>query len=150
MALEQQVQKDIVAAMKSGDKVRATAVRAIKSEILLFKTAEGGNGEIEDANILKLIQKLVKQRKESAEQYSAAGRQELADAELAEVKILEEYLPKMLSEEETEAKLKEIIAEVGAAAPSDMGKVMGVATKRLAGQADGRMISSIVKRLLAK
>lgn len=147
--LETKIQKDIMEAMKAKDAVRLSAVRSIKSAILLAKTSEGGSKELEDADIIKLIQKLSKQRKESAEQYSAAGRQELADNELAEEKVLAEYLPKMLSEEEVEAKLKEIIAQVGASAPSDMGKVMGAATKTLAGLADGKTISAIVRKLLA-
>ncbi|MCQ2142620.1 MAG: GatB/YqeY domain-containing protein [Bacteroidales bacterium] len=147
--LEAKIQKDIMEAMKAKDAVRLSAVRSIKSAILLAKTAGGASKEIEDGDIIKLIQKLSKQRKESAEQYAAAGRPELAENELAEEKILAEYLPKMLSEEEVEAKLKEIIAEVGASAPSDMGKVMGVATKALAGLADGKTISTIVRKLLA-
>ena len=150
MALEQQIQKDIMVAMKAKDTVRLNAVRSIKSAILLAKTAEGASGELTDGDIVKLIQKLAKQRKEAAEQYVAAGRQELADNENAEAAVLSEYLPKQLSPEEVEEKLKEIIAEVGASAPSDMGKVMGVATKRLAGLADGKTISGIVKLLLAK
>lgn len=148
MALEQQIQKDIMAAMKAKDQVRLNAVRSIKSAILLAKTAEGASGELTDGDIVKLIQKLAKQRKEAAEQYVAAGRQELADNELAEAEVLAAYLPKQLTPEEVEAKLKEIIAEVGASAPSDMGKVMGVATKRLAGLADGKTISGIVRKLL--
>lgn len=147
--LETKIQKDIMEAMKAKDATRLSAVRSIKSAILLAKTSEGGNKELEDSDIVKLIQKLAKQRKESAKQYAAAGRQELADNELAEEKVLAEYLPKMLSEEEVEAKLKEIIAQVGASAPSDMGKVMGAATKALAGLADGRTISTIVRKLLA-
>ncbi len=150
MALEQQVQKDIMAAMKEKDQVRLNAVRAIKSAILLAKTAEGAAKELSDGDIIKLIQKLAKQHKESADLYANAGRTELAENELAEMKVLEEYLPKQLSEAEVEAKLKEIIAQVGAKAPSDMGKVMGVATKQLAGLADGRLISTIVKKLLAQ
>lgn len=149
MALEAQIQKDIMEAMKAKDSVRLNAVRSIKSAILLAKTAEGGAKELQDADIIKLIQKLAKQRKEAAEQYTAAGRKELADNEIAEASVLETYLPKMLSEAEVEERLKEIIAEVGASAPSDMGKVMGVATKRLAGLAEGRTISTIVKKLLA-
>ena len=148
MALETQIQKDIMEAMKAKDSVRLNAVRSIKSAILLAKTAEGASKELTDADIVKLIQKLAKQRKEAAEQYSAAGRQELADNEIAESRVLETYLPKQLSEAEVEAKLKEIIAEVGASKPSDMGKVMGVATKRLAGLAEGKLISTLVKQLL--
>ncbi len=150
MALEQQIQKDIMAAMKDKDQARLNAVRAIKSAILLAKTAEGGSKELTDGDIVKLIQKIAKQHKESADLYTQAGRTELADNELAEMKVLEEYLPKQLSEAEVEEKLKEIIAQTGAKAPSDMGKVMGVATKQLAGLADGRLISTIVKKLLAQ
>ena len=149
MALEQQIQKDIMEAMKAKDTVRLNSVRSIKSAILLAKTAEGGSKELTDSDIVKLIQKLAKQRKEAAEQYVAAGRKELADNELAEADVLASYLPKMLSEAEVEEKLKAIIAEVGASKPSDMGKVMGVATKQLAGLAEGRVISAIVKKLLA-
>lgn len=148
MALEQQIQKDIMAAMKAKDQVRLNAVRSIKSAILLAKTAEGASGELTDGDIVKLIQKLAKQRKEAAEQYTAAGRQELADNELAEAEVLDEYLPRQLSPEELEAKLKEIVAELGASSPKDMGRVMGVATKRLAGLADGKAISAVVRQIL--
>ena len=117
---------------------------------MLAKTAEGSTGEIDDGGIVKIIQKLVKQRKESAQQYNDSGRPELAENELAEAACMEVYLPKQLSEADVEARLAEIISEVGASQPSDMGKVMGVATKRLAGLADGRMISTVVKRLLTK
>ena len=150
MALEQQIQKDIMAAMKAHDFVRTNAVRAIKSAILLAKTAEGGKKELEDADIVKLIQKLIKQRKEAAEQYVAAGRQELADNELAEAAILEEYVPRQLSPDETTERVREIIAQTGATSPSDMGKVMGVASKQMAGLADGRTLSGIVRELLAQ
>ena len=150
MALEQKIQQDIMAAMKAHDNVRTNAVRAIKSAILLAKTAEGGKKELEDADIIKLIQKLLKQRKEAAEQYVAAGRQELADNELAEAKVLEEYVPKQLTPEEIEARVREIIAQTGAASPADMGKVMCVASKQLAGLADGRTLSTIVRQLLAQ
>ena len=150
MALEQKIQQDIMAAMKAHDNVRTNAVRAIKSAILLAKTAEGGKKELEDADIIKLIQKLLKQRKEAAEQYVAAGRQELADNELAEAKVLEEYVPKQLTPEEIEARVREIIAQTGAASPADMGKVMGVASRPLAGLADGRTLSTIGRQLLAQ
>ncbi len=149
MALEQQIQEDIKAAMKAHDAVATAATRAIKGEILLFKTSEGGSKEVSDGDILKMIQKLIKQRKESAEQFVAAGRQELADNELAEAAIMEKYLPKQLSEAEVEEKVKAIIAEVGATSIKDMGKVMGAANKALAGKSDGRTISTVVKRLLA-
>ena len=149
MALEQQIQEDIKAAMKAKDAVATAATRAIKGEILLFKTSEGGSKEVTDGDILKMIQKLVKQRKEAAEQFVAAGRQELADNELAEAAAMEKYLPKQLSETEVEEKVKEIIAQVGATSIKDMGKVMGVANKALAGLSDGRTISTVVKKLLA-
>jgi uncharacterized protein YqeY len=148
--MEKQIQADMMAAMKAKETVRLASLRAIKAAIMLAKTAEGSTGEIDDAGIVKIIQKLVKQRKESAQQYNDAGRPELAENELAEAACMEVYLPKQLSEAEVEARLAEIISEVGASQPSDMGKVMGVATKRLAGLADGRMISTVVKRLLTK
>ena len=148
--MEKQIQADMVAAMKAKETVRLASLRSIKAAIMLAKTAEGATGEIDDAAIVKIIQKLVKQRKESAQQYNDAGRPELAENELAEAACMEVYLPKQLSEAEIEAKLAEIIAEVGASQPSDMGKVMGVATKRLAGLAEGRMISALVKKLLSK
>ena len=149
MNLEQQIQEDIKAAMKAKDTVAMNAVRAIKGEILLFKTSEGGAKEVTDGDILKMIQKLVKQRKEAAEQFVAGNRQDLADNELAEAAALEKYLPKQLSPEEVKAKVQEIIAQVGATSIRDMGKVMGVANKALAGLSDGRTISAIVKELLA-
>lgn len=149
MPLEQQIQKDIMAAMKAHDQVRMNAVRSIKSAILLAKTAEGAKESLEDADVVKMIMKLAKQRRESAEQYTAAGRPELAENELAEAAVLEEYLPRQLSEAEVEEKIKEIIAATGASSPADMGKVMGVATKQLAGLADGKTISTIVRKLLA-
>lgn len=138
----------MVSAMKAKEAVRLASLRAIKAAIMLAKTAEGATGEVDDAAIVKIIQKLVKQRKESAQQYNDAGRPELAENELAEAEAMEVYLPKQLSEAEVEAQLKTIIAEVGASKPSDMGKVMGVATKRLAGLAEGRLISTLVKKLL--
>ena len=149
MELEKRIQTDMVAAMKAKEVVRLASLRAIKAAIMLAKTAEGGNGEVTDQEIVKIIQKLVKQRKESAQQYTDAGRPELAENELAEAAVMEVYLPKQLSEAELEAELTKIMAEVGASKPQDMGKVMGVATKRLAGLADGRAISAKVKQLLA-
>ena len=148
--MEKQIQADMVAAMKAKETVRLASLRSIKAAIMLAKTAEGATGEVDDAAIVKIIQKLVKQRQESAQQYVDAGRPELAENELAEAACMEIYLPKQLSEAEIEAKLVEIIAEVGASQPSDMGKVMGVATKRLAGLAEGRVISALVKKLLTK
>lgn len=148
MALEQQIQKDIMEAMKAHNTVRTNAVRAIKSEILLAKTS-GAGAEITDGDVIKLIQKLIKQRKESAAMYAQGGRQDLADNELAEAAEMEGYLPKQLSEAKVEEIVKGIIAETGASSMADMGKVMGLATKKLAGQADGRTVSTIVKKLLA-
>ena len=150
MELEKQIQADLVSAMKAKEAVRLASLRAIKAAILLAKTAEGASGELTDQDIVKLIQKLVKQRKESAEQYNAAGRPELADNELAEAAAMEVYLPKQLSEAELEAELAKIIAEVGASNPSDMGKVMGVATKQLASRAEGKAINLKVRELLSK
>ena len=149
MSLELQIQEAIKEAMKAKDTVAMNATRAIKGEILLFKTSEGGSKEVTDGDILKMIQKLVKQRKEAAEQFVAAGRQELADNELAEAAVMEKYLPKQLSAEEVKAKVQEIIAQVGASSIKDMGKVMGAANKALAGLSDGRTISGIVKELLS-
>ncbi len=149
MELEKKIQADMVSAMKAKETVRLASLRAIKAAIMLAKTAEGATGEVDDPAIIKIIQKLVKQRKESAQQYNDAGRPELAENELAEAAAMEIYLPKQLSEAEVEEQLKAIIAEVGASKPSDMGKVMGVATKKLAGLAEGRMISTLVKKLLA-
>ena len=148
--LEQQIQNDLKAAMLAKDKVALASIRGIKAAILLAKTAEGGQKDtLEDAELIKIIQKLVKQRKESAAIYSQQNRPELAENELAEVAVMEKYLPKALSEEEVEAIVKQIIADTGASSMADMGKVMGVATKKLAGLADGRAISATVKKLLA-
>lgn len=138
-----------MAAMKAHETVRLAALRGIKAAILLAKTSEGSNGEINDGDIVRIIQKLVKQRKESAEIYSSQNRPELAENELREAEAMEVYLPAQLGEAELEEELKKIIAETGASKPSDMGKVMGVATKRLAGRADGKMISAAVKKLLS-
>lgn len=146
--MEKRIQADMVAAMKAKDAVSLSTLRSVKAAITLAKTAEGASGELTDQDIVKIIQKLVKQRKESAQQYTDAGRPELAENELAEAAVMEVYLPKQLSEAELEAELAKIIAEVGASKPQDMGKVMGVATKRLAGLADGRAISAKVKQLL--
>ena len=147
--MEKRIQADMVAAMKAKETVKLASLRAIKAAIMLAKTAEGATGEVSDAEVVKIIQKLVKQRKESAQQYNDAGRPELAENELAEAAVMEVYLPKQLSEAELEAELTKIIAEVGASTPQEMGKVMGVATKKLAGLADGRAISAMVKKLLS-
>lgn len=149
MALFEQISKDIIAAMKAQDAVRRDTLRNVKKYFLEAKTAPGSNDELSDADALKILQKLAKQGRESAEIYAGQGRQDLADAELAQVKVMEEYLPKQLSEAELEEQLKAIIAEIGATSPQEMGKVMGIATKKLAGLAEGRAISAGVKKLLS-
>ncbi len=148
MSLFDKVSEDIKNAMKARDRVALDTLRNIKKYFLEAKTAEGANGELNDADATKIIQKLVKQGKDSAEQYIAANRQDLADGELEQVKVMEAYLPKQLSAEELEVRLKAIIAEVGATDAKDMGKVMGAASKQLAGLAEGRVISAKVKELL--
>ena len=148
MDLFEKVSEDIKNAMKAKDKVALETLRNVKKCFLEAKTAPGANDTLTDADALKIMPKLVKQGKDSAGVYAGQGRQDLADAELAQVAVIERYLPKQMSAEELENVLKEIIAEVGAAGPKDMGKVMGVASKRLAGKAEGRAISEAVKRLL--
>ena len=142
------ISNDIKEAMKARDKVRLETLRNIKKVFLEAKTAPGANDTLTDDAALKIMQKLVKQGKDSATLYNEQGRADLADAELAQVAVIETYLPKQMSAEELEAALKEIIAEVGATGPKDMGKVMGTATKKLAGLAEGRAISAKVKELL--
>ena len=149
MDLFEQVSNDIKEAMKAKDKVRLEALRNIKKVFLEAKTAPGANDTLADADALKIIMKLVKQGKESGELYKQSGRQDLADAEFAQVAVFEQCLPKMMSSEELEAALKEIIAEVGASSMKDMGKVMGIASKKLAGKAEGKAISEKVRALLA-
>ena len=150
MALFEKVSSDIIAAMKAKDAVRRDTLRNVKKYFLEAKTAPGANDELTDDAALKILQKLAKQGRESAEIYKGQGRADLAEEEMAQVRVIEEYLPKQLSEEELETKLKEIIAEVGASGPQDMGKVMGVSTKKLAGLAEGRAISACVKKLLTQ
>ena len=145
----EEISSAITAAMKARDKVRLETLRAIKKDFLEAKTAPGANGELSDDAALKIIAKLVKQRKDTAVIYQENNRPELAANELAEAAIMEEYLPKQLSEEELTESLKAIIAQVGATSAKDMGKVMGVATKALVGKAEGRAISAKVKELLA-
>ena len=149
MALFEKVSEDIKTAMKERDKVALETLRNIKKVFLEAKTAPGANDTLEDADALKMIQKLAKQGKESAQTYIDAGRQDLADAELAQVSVIERYLPEQLSEAEIEKIVKTIIEQTGAASMKDMGKVMGMANKQLAGKADGKTISGIVKKLLA-
>ena len=149
MNLFDKVSEDIKDAMRAKDKVRLEALRGAKKEFIEAKTSKEGHGELEDDTAIKILQKMVKQRKDSAEIYVSQNRQDLAEKELAEVTVLEGYLPKQLTAEELEAKLKAIITQVGASGPADMGKVMGVATKELAGLAAGRAISETVKKLLS-
>lgn len=149
MALFEQVSKDIVAAMKAKDKVTLEALRNIKKFFIEAKTAPGANDELTDDAALKILAKLAKQGKDTAALYVEQGRQDLADEELAQVEVISRYLPKQLSAEELEKEIKAIIEAVGATTAKDMGKVMGVATKQLAGKAEGKAISSIVKQLLA-
>ncbi len=150
MALYEQIDADIKAAMLAHDKVRLQALRGIKKEFLEAKTAPGSNGELSDDAAMKILVKMAKQRRESARIYTEQNRPELADTELAETAVIESYLPKALTPEELRAELTAIIAETGAASPADMGKVMGVATKKLAGRADGKAISALVRELLNK
>src|SRR5574344_2280272 len=149
MELFDQISEDIKAAMKARDKVRLETLRNIKKLFLEAKTAPGANDELPDDKALKIIQKLAKQGKETAQMFVDNKRQDLADHELEQVKVIEEYLPKQLSAEEVEATVKAVIAETGASSMKDMGKVMGEAQKKLAGQADGKVISGIVRKLLA-
>ena len=149
MNLFDKVSGDIKTAMLARDKVRLEALRGIKKEFLEAKTAKGGDGELSDDAALKILAKMVKQRKESASIYTEQNREDLAGEELAQAPLIEEYLPKQLSEEELTAALKEIIARVGATSAKEMGKVMGTATKELAGKAEGKAISAKVRELLA-
>ncbi|MCI6478095.1 MAG: GatB/YqeY domain-containing protein [Bacteroidales bacterium] len=147
--LFEQVSTDIKEAMKARDKVRLETLRNIKKVFLEAKTAPGAEDNLSDANAMKILQKLAKQGKESAETYAKQNRQDLADAELAQVAVIEEYLPKPFSPEEVEEAVKTIISQIGATSMKDMGRVMGVATKQLAGKADGGAISQAVKKALA-
>ena len=149
MNLFDQVSTDIKSAMLAKDKVRLEALRGLKKEFLEAKTAKGADGELTDDMAMKILAKMVKQRKESAQIYTEQNRPDLAEPELAEAAVIETYLPKQMNEEELTEALKTIIAQVGATTPQEMGKVMGVATKQLAGRADGRAISAKVKELLA-
>ena len=149
MNLFDTISGDIKAAMLARDKVRLETLRGVKKEFLEAKTAKGGDGELSDDAAMKILVKMHKQRKESAAIFSQQNRQDLAENELAEAAIIEEYLPKQMTEEELTSALKEIIAQTGASSAKDMGKVMGVATKQLAGKAEGKAISAKVKELLA-
>lgn len=149
MALKTTIDADIKAAMLAKDKVKLLALRDIKKIILIEETAAGSTGELTEADETRILQKAVKQRKDSADIYKQQNRPDLLEKEEAEIAIIEAYLPQQMTEEELRVALTDIITEVGAAGPSDMGKVMGVATKALAGKTDGRAISAMVKTLLS-
>ena len=148
MNLFDKISEDIKSAMLAKEKIRLEALRGVKKEFLEAKTAKGSDGELTDETATKILQKMVKQRKDSATIYTEQNRPELAEKELAEVSVLENYLPKQMTVEELEKSIREIIVQVGAVSAKDMGKVMGAATKSLAGKAEGRLISETVKRLL--
>jgi hypothetical protein len=150
MRLEEKIMADLKDAMRAKDEAALRSLRAIKAAIIIAKTAEGAGGEIKEDEETKLLQKLVKQRKDSLEIYQQQNRPELAQKEEEEIAIIEKFLPKQMGSDELKAALEGIIAQVGATSAVDMGKVMGVATKQLAGQADGKAISAAVKELLAK
>lgn len=149
MGLEQKIMTDLKAAMLAKDEVALRSLRAIKAAILLAKTSEGAGGEMKEDDEVKLLQKLVKSRKDSLEIYQQQNRADLAQKEKEEIEIIEKFLPAQLSPEELKATISKIIADTGASSPADMGKVMGAATKQLAGKADGKTISAMVKELLS-
>lgn len=150
MSLEQKITADLKTAMLAKDEAGLRSLRAIKAAILLAKTSEGAGGEIKEEDETRLLQKLVKQRRDSLEIFTQQNRNDLAQKEQEEIAIIEKFLPKQLSPEELKELLTKIITETGASSPADMGKVMGAATKQLAGKADGKAISALVKELLAK
>ena len=149
MSIFDQVNNGIKEAMKARDKGRLEALRGIKAEFLLVKTAPGNDGEVSDENALKVLVRMAKQRKESEQIYIDQNRQDLADVELLQAAVIEEFLPKQMNDEELTAHVKFIIEQTGATSMKDMGKVMGIATKQLAGRAEGRAISAKVKELLS-
>jgi hypothetical protein len=150
MSLEQKIMGELKTAMFAKDEKALRSLRAIKAAILLAKTSEGAGGELKEEEEIKLLQKLVKQRKDSLEIFTQQNRADLAKKEQEEIEVIEKFLPKQLSAEEIKAELLAIIQETGAASPADMGKVMGTATKKLTGKADGKTISALVKELLNK
>jgi len=150
MNLEQKIMAELKTAMLAKDEKTVRSLRAIKAAIILAKTSEGAGGDIKEEDEIKLLQKLVKQRKDSLEIFQQQNRTDLAQKEQEEIEVIEKFLPKQLSNEELKVIIAEIIAQTGASSPADMGKVMGVATKQLAGKADGKAISTLVKELLAK
>ena len=150
MSLEQKIMTDLKTAMLARDEKRLRSLRAVKAAILLAKTSEGAGGDLKEEDEIKLLQKLVKQRKDSLEIFQQQNRTDLSQKEQEEIEVIEKFLPKQLSPEEIKAELATVISEVGASSPADMGKVMGAATKKLAGKADGKTISLLVKELLNK
>lgn len=150
MSLEQQIMGELKTAMLAKDEKALRSLRAIKAAILLAKTSEGAGGELKQEDEIKLLQKLVKQRKDSLEIFQQQNRTDLAQKEQEEIEVIEKFLPKQLSADELRSEVAAIISEVGASSPADMGKVMGAATKKLAGKADGKTISALVKELLTK
>ncbi|HKB45581.1 MAG TPA: GatB/YqeY domain-containing protein [Chitinophagaceae bacterium] len=150
MNLEQKIMAELKTAMLARNEKALRSLRAVKAAILLAKTAEGAGGELKEEDEIKLLQKLVKQRKDSLEIYQQQNRIDLAQKEQEEIEVIEKFLPKQFSADELKILLAKIIAEVGASSPADMGKIMGAATKQLAGKADGKTISAMVKELLAK
>lgn len=149
MSLKSTIESEIKQAMLNKDKDRLRALRAIKSQILLAETEKGSGGELSEDAEMKLLTKAAKQRKDSIEVFEQQGRSDLAATEKSELAVIEDFLPKQLSEAEVEEEVKKVIEEVGASGPQDMGKVMGAATKKLAGKADGKVISSLAKKLLS-
>lgn len=150
MSLEQKIMTELKAAMLAKDEAALRSLREVKAAILLAKTAEGSTGELKEEDEIKLLQKLVKQRKDSLEIFQQQNRADLAKKEEEEIAIISKFLPQQMSAEEVKTELEKIIAAVGASSPADMGKVMGAATKQLAGKADGKMISTLVKELLSR
>ena len=150
MGLEQKIMTELKTAMLGKDEKTMRSLRAVKAAIILAKTAEGSGGELKEEDEIKLLQKLVKQRKDSLEIFQQQNRTDLAQKEQEEIDVIEKFLPKQLSADELKKELQAIIAETGASSPADMGKVMGAATKKLAGKTDGKAISTAVKELLAK
>jgi uncharacterized protein YqeY len=150
MNLEQKIMAELKEAMKAKDEAALRGLRAIKAAIILAKTEAGSGGEVKEEDEVKLLQKLVKQRRDSLEIFTQQNRADLAEKEQQEITIIEKFLPAQLSEAELKTAVAAIIAETGASSPADMGKVMGAATKQLAGKADGKAISAAVKELLSK
>jgi len=150
MSLEQNIMAELKNAMKAKDEAALRGLRAVKAAIIIAKTSEGAGGELKEEDETKLLQKLVKQRRDSLEIFQKQNREDLAQKEQEEIAVIEKFLPKQMSEEELKATLTEIIGQLGATSPADMGKVMGAASKQLAGKADGKAISTAVKELLAK